>query len=385
MRKPLSFLIVAAVVAASAGLASCSEEPAAAEVITIGVFEPLTGANSGGGVDEYQGVRLANKQFPEVLGKKVRLAIADNKSDKHEAARVATFLVQKERVNAVIGSWGSVLSLAAVPIFADARIPAVAATATNPAVTRNNDYYFRICFLDSFQGTASARYAFETLKARKAAIIREVPSNYSVSMTRHFVDEFIRLTDNPASIVFTSSYNIGDRDFTAQLTHIKYLKPDVIFAPGHYTESALVIKQARALGITALFVGGDTWDTNAFLAAGGLAVEGVVMSAFFSSDVPINPTSEVFLKSFRDEYQKEPSAIAALGYDAYLVILDAIRRANSAEPGKIRDALAQTRDFEGAAGYITINAEHNADKSVVFKTIKDGQFVFLKTVKSRLE
>jgi branched-chain amino acid transport system substrate-binding protein len=366
-------------VATSAGLASCSEEPVADEVIKIGVFEPLSGANSGGGDDEYQGIRLANKHFPKVLGRRVRLAVVDNKSSKHEAARVAALLAQQE-VSAVIGSWGSALSMVGAPIFADAGIPAVAATATNPALTRNNDYYFRICFLDSFQGTVSARYAFETLKARSAAIIREAPSNYSVSMTRYFTNEFIRLTGNPGAIVFTASYNTGDRDFTAQLAHIKYLNPDVIFAPGHYTESALLIKQARALGITARFIGGDTWDTNAFLALGGLAVEDVIMSSFFATDVPINPTSEAFLKSFRDEYRAEPSAIAALGYDAYLVILDAIRRANSSDPENIRDALAKTKDFEGAAGYITINAERGADKSVVFKTIKDGQFVFLKTV-----
>ena len=166
-----------------------------------------------------------------------------------------------------------------------------------------------------------------------------------------------------------------------QLTNIKKFEPDAIFAPGNYTESALIIKQARALGINAQFIGGDTWDMAAFLEVGGPAVEGAVVSTFFANDVPINKTSEAFLKSFRDEYKKEPSGVAALGYDAYLVILDAIKRANSAEPQKIRDALTQTKDFEGSAGSITINAERNADKAAVFKTVKDGKFVFLTTVK----
>ena len=133
--------------------------------------------------------------------------------------------------------------------------------------------------------------------------------------------------------------------------------------------------------MTAQFLGGDTWDMAAFQEVGGAAVEGATFSTFFANDIPINKTSEAFLKSFREEYKKEPAAVSALGYDAYMVILDAIKRANSAEPQKIRDALAQTKDFEGSAGAITINAERNADKEAVFKTVKDGKFVFLTTVK----
>ena len=206
-------------------------------------------------------------------------------------------------------------------------------------------------------------------------------NDYSVGLAKFFVDEFVKLSGDPASIVATSDYNTGDQDFSAQLTNIKQFEPDVIFAPGNYTESALIIKQARALGMTAKFVGGDTWDENAFLEVGGAAVEGATFSTFFANDVPINKTSEAFLKAFRAEYKKEPAAVAALGYDAYMVILDAITRANSAEPQKIRDALTQTKDFEGSAGNITINAERNADKAAVFKTVKEGKFTFLTTVK----
>ena len=197
------------------------------------------------------------------------------------------------------------------------------------------------------------------------------------------MDKFVKLTGDAASIVATADYNTGDQDFTAQLTNIKKSEPDAIFAPGNYTESALIIKQARALGMNVQFIGGDTWDMAAFLEVGGPAVEGAVFSTFFANDVPINKTSEAFLKSFREEFKKEPSAVSALGYDAYLVILDAIKRANSAEPQKIRDALTTTKDFEGSAGVITINAERNADKEAVFKTVKDGKFVFLTTVKPK--
>ena len=390
-RRIFSTLTLAALVTAAATLVGCSKQPAAsstdssapaaatasADVIKIGVFEPLTGANGAGGTEELEGIRLANKLYPEVLGKKVELVVVDNKSDKVEAANAATVLTQKDKVNAVLGSWGSSLSMAGGPIFADAKIPAVAISATNPNVTIGNEYYFRVCF----QGTAGAAYAFDTLKAKKVAIVREVSNDYSVGLAKFFVDHFTKLTGDPASVVATADYNTGDQDFTAQLTNIKKANPDVIFAPGNYTESALIIKQARALGITAPFIGGDTWDIDSFLQVGGPAVEGAVVSTFFANDVPINKTSEDFLKAYREEFKKEPSAYAALGFDGYRVVLDAITRAGSADPQKIRDALAQTKGFEGAAGEITINANRDADKPAVFKQVKDGKFVFLSTVK----
>lgn len=381
MKKAISLLTLAAAVAVGGSLVSCSSPSVDNDVIKIGVFQPLTGANAAGGADEYDGAKLANKLVPKVLGKTIQLVAVDNKSDKVEAANAATVLVQKEKVKAVIGSWGSSLSMAGGPIFAEAKIPAVAVSATNPNVTKGNDYYFRVCFLDPFQGIVGASYAFNTLKAKKVAVIREVSNDYSVGLAKFFIDEFVKLSGNKDSIVAVSDYNTGDQDFSAQLTNIKKFEPDVIFAPGNYTESALIIKQARALGMKAQFIGGDTWDFGAFLDIGGEAVEGAAFSTFFANDVPINKTSEVFLKAFREEYKKEPSAVAALGYDAYLVIVDAITRAGSADPQKIRDALAQTKDLEGAAGVITINAERNADKDAVFKTVKGGKFVFLTTVK----
>ena len=356
----------------------------AESVLKIGVFEPVTGENGGGGFQEVLGIRYANQQIPTVeLGGetyKIELVEVDNKSDKTEAVTAAQSLMASG-VSVVLGSYGSGVSIAAGEIFADAGVPAIGVSCTNPQVTLGNDFYFRVCFLDPFQGTVGAAYAFNELKAKKVAIIREVSNDYSVGLAKFFVDHFVKLSGDEKAIVATADYNTGDQDFSAQLTNIKQFEPDVIFAPGNYTESALIIKQARDLGITAKFIGGDTWDINAFLEVGGAAVEGAIVSTFFANDVPINKTSEAFLKSFRDEYKKEPPAVAALGYDAYLVVLDAIKRANSAEPQKIREALTQTKDFEGSAGSITINAERNADKAAVFKTVKDGKFVFLTTVK----
>lgn len=357
---------------------------AADPVIKFGVFEPLTGANAGGGELEVEGIRLANELYPTVNvgGKtyKIELVIADNKSDKVEAANAAQRLVDKDKVQVVLGSWGSSLSMAAGPIVKQAKVPAVGLSCTNPLVTKGNEYYFRVCFLDPFQGTVMANYAFKEVKARKAVIVREISNDYSVGLAKFFTDAFVKLAGDKNAILTTLNYNTNDTDFSAQLTEIKKFKPDVIFAPGNFTESALLIKQARELGIATPFLGGDTWETPEFLDVGRKFVEGAVFSTFFATEVPITATSKIFLDAYRKKYNKEPAAVTALGFDGYLVARAAIERAKSIDTVKIRDAIAQTKDFPGAAGIITLDAEGDAVKSAVIKVVKDGKFSYLTTV-----
>jgi branched-chain amino acid transport system substrate-binding protein len=358
--------------------------PAAPKTVKFGVFEPLTGANAGGGALEVEGVKLANELYPTVkVGDKeykIELVISDNKSDKVEAANAAQRLVDKDKVHVVLGSWGSSLSMAAGPIVKQAKTPAIGLSCTNPLVTKGNEYYFRVCFLDPFQGTVMANYAFKEAKARKAVIIREVSNDYSVGLAKFFADAFELLTGDTSSILAELNYNTGDTDFSAALTEIKKFKPDVIFAPGNFTESALIVKQARELGITTPFLGGDTWETPEFLDVGKAAVEGVVFSTFFATEVPITETSKIFLDEYRKKYNKEPAAVTALGFDGYLVARAAIEKAGSLDRTKIRDAIAVTKDFPGAAGLITLDAEGDAVKSAVIKTVKDGKFSYLTTV-----
>lgn len=356
----------------------------AANVIKFGVFEPLTGANAAGGAEELDGVRLAQSLYPTVTvdGKEytIELVIADNKSDKVEAANAGQRLVDSDKVTVVLGSWGSSLSMAAGPIFEAAKVPAIGLSCTNPLVTLGNPYYFRVCFLDPFQGTVMANYAFKDVKAKTAVIIREVTNDYSVGLAKFFVGSFKALTGNQSSILAELNYQTGDQDFSAQLTRIKSLKPDVIFAPGNYTESALIIKQARELGITTPFLGGDTWEISEFIDVGRAAVEGAVMSAFFDNDAPLTPLSKVFVSEYQKKYGKLPSGTAVLGFDGYLLAIDAIKRAGSIDPVKIRDALAITKDFAGAAGMVTLDANGDPIKSAVIKVVKDGKFVFNTTV-----
>ncbi len=374
--------IIVAVVLFCVLAAGCSKsEKAESDVIRIGVFEPMTGANAAGGIMELEGIQLANELYPTVLGKKIELVVVDNKSDKVEAANAVTRLVERDKVHVVLGSWGSSLSMAAGPIVEEAGIPAIALSATNPLVTLGNDYYFRVCFIDPFQGTVMANYAYNNVGARTAAIVQEISNDYSVGLAQFFTDSFKQLTGNPNAIVGISNYTTGDQDFSAQLITISQTKPDVIFAPGNYTESALLIKQARELGITIPILGGDTWETPEFLTVGGNAVDGTVISTFYTTETAMTENSKIFLDAFRTKYNKEPASVAALGFDGYLIILDAIERAGSTDSKAIRDMIASTKDFPGAAGTITLDTNGDAVKDAVIKEVKNGSFVYSATVK----
>lgn len=351
------------------------------DTIKIGVFEPLTGANAAGGEAELEGVKLANKLYPEVLGKKVELVTADNKSDKAQATTAAARLIEKDKVSAIVGSWGSSLSMAAGELVKKNKVPAVGASCTNPLVTKDNDYYFRVCYLDPFQGTVMANYAYKS-GAKKAAIVQEVSNDYAVGLATYFKEAFVKLTGDPNSVVTTVNYNTNDQEFSAQLSAVKQANPDVIFAPGNFTESALVIKQARQLGITVPFLGGDTWDIDEFLTVGGSDVEGATISTFFDDSAPVTNEGKKFVEEYKKEYpDKNMAAVTALGYDAYLVIIKAIEAANSSDPVAIRDALAKTSGVEGATGVLKFNSDGDADKnSAIIKEVKNGKFVYKDTV-----
>lgn len=355
-------------------------DSADSEVIKLGVFEPFTGPNASGGELTFEGIELAFEEVGEVLGKKIELVKVDNKSDQVEASNAAQRLVDKDKVNAVIGSYGSSNSIAGGVVFKAAMIPAVGCSPTNPAVTKGNEYYFRVCFIDPFQGTVMANFAVNNLKAKTAAVIKDVSSDYSVGLVKFFTDAFVA-ANGEDSIVAEASYKTGDQDFTSQLNNIKQANPDVIFLPGNYGECALMIKQARDLGIEAPMLGGDTWESPDFISIGGENInKEVYFSSHFTAEQPVNDVSKEFLEKYKAKFNKESNAFAALGYDAYMVIIDAIERAKSADPQAIRDALAQTENFIGATGTITLDAEGDAVKSAVINKVEDNNFIYLTTV-----
>lgn len=381
-KKLLSLLAVSAL--ATGLLAGCGGEEKAADsnVVKVGVFLPLTGDNAAGGELELRGIKLANKLHPEVLGKKVELVVADNKSDKAEAASVAARLIEKDKVSAIVGSYGSSLSMAAGNIVKENKVPAVGTSCTNPQVTANNDYYFRACFIDPFQGKVMAEYAHQN-GFKKVAIVQEVSNDYSVGLAKFFREEFIKLTGDENSIVDVANYQTGDKDFTAILTNIKAQNPDAVFAPGNFTESALLVKQARQLGITAQFMGGDTWETQEFIDVGGKDVEGVALSTAFDREKASTEEAKKFLDAYTQEYNGEPSALTAMAYDAYLIAVNGIEKAGTAtDTVKIRDAIAATKDLECVTGMTTLDENGDPIKDVVIKTVKDGKFTFKDYVKA---
>ncbi|HHV72989.1 MAG TPA: ABC transporter substrate-binding protein [Clostridia bacterium] len=380
MKKKIIFGIILVLVA-SLILSGCGGQKTSSEdVIKIGVFEPMTGDSASGGQMTYEGIELANSLYPEVLGKKVELVLVDNKTDKTEAANAVNRLIDKVKVCAIIGSYGSSLSMAAGPIVKEKGVPAVGCSPTNPLVTKDNDYYFRVCFIDPFQGTVAAKYAVNEAGAKKAAILRNVENDYSVGLANYFQEAFVKLTGSEDSIVAVLDYVKDTQDFTAQLTTLANKDVDVIFAPGDYNQVALLIKQARQLGIKAPFMGGDTLDAPEFFQIGGADVEGVVITNHYSPEAPVTEVSKEFVEAYKQKYNKEANAFAALGFDAYKVILDAIERANSTDPKAIRDALAQTKGFEGATGIITLDENGDANKSAVVLKAEGGKFNYLSTV-----
>ncbi len=384
-------LLLAAVLALSAFTTGCgggsNGGDAPPDTIKIGVFEPLTGADAAGGQLEKQGIDLAHELYPDVAvnGKTVpvELIYADNKSDKTESVNAARSLTEEFGAHIVLGSWGSSYSIAAVPVFKEAGIPAIGTSCTNPLVTLGNDYYFRVCFIEPFQGRAMAEYAFRDSGFQKVAVIREVTNIYSVTLCKLFEEAFKELTGEEDCITGTGEYRTGDRDFSAQLTAVKNSGAEAVFFPGSYMESALIMKQARELGIDLPFLGGDTWDTPEMIRIAGTAAEGAVYSGAYDPAAPLTGRTTEFLDAFAEKYGDDayPADVAALGFDAYLLALETVEKAGTADGTALRDALAGTKDFEGATGYITLDDNGDAVKPAVIKTFQNGGIVYKSFVK----
>jgi branched-chain amino acid transport system substrate-binding protein len=356
----------------------------AAEPIRIGVCEPLTGQNAFGGQLELEGVQLAHKEMPEVLGRPVELVVVDNKSDKVEAANAFNRLIAKEKVVGIIGSYASSLSLAGGEVSEKAKIPAVATSSTNPLVTQGKKYYFRVCFIDPYQGAGAATYAIQTLNAKKAAILKEVSSDYAVGLASFFGASFQKLG---GEIVANLNYNAGDQDFTAQLTDIISKKPDLLFIPAYFAEGAIIMKQARELGATFRIMGGDAMDNPEAVKIGGAAVEGFLWTGFpYDPNMPnMNPTAKKFTENWKKAYPgKESNVNATLGYSAYMVFMKAIENAGSADPEAITKALAEMKNFPVPTGEITMNKDHNPDSAIGVMEIKNGKRVYLGEVQPAL-
>ncbi|MBO4301483.1 MAG: ABC transporter substrate-binding protein [Desulfovibrio sp.] len=345
--------------------------------IKVGVYLPLTGQNAFGGQLELEGVRLAQKEMPKVLDRPVELVVVDNKSDKVEAANAVKRLVERDKVVALIGTYGSSLAMAGAEVAEKAMIPGVGTSCTNPLVTQGKKYYFRACFIDPYQGAAAATYAYDNLGFRKAAVLMDMTNDYAVGLSSFFSRSFKKLG---GSVVATLKYSSGDQDFTAQLTELIAKKPDIVFMPAYFAEGAIIMKQARELGATFRLMGADAMDNPDTLKLGGKAAEGFLHTTFPYDPTMPSMTDEArrFTEAWKVAYpDKETNVNGALGYNTYFLIVDAIKRANSVDPQAIAKALEETRELPTALGKLSINATHDAEMPVGIIEYKDGKRVYV--------
>ena len=348
--------------------------------IVLGANYEMTGALAAVAKQTVNGINLAIKQTNAqggVLGKQIKLVVADNKSEPSESANSITKLIKNDNVKLVFGSVASSNVLATVQIAQDSKIPLITATATNPSVTVENNqvhpYVFRTCFIDPFQGEVMANFAAKSLQAKTAVMYIDSSSDYSKGLAKIFAEKF---TANGGTIVAEESFLQKDQDFKATLTKIKAINADVVFIPAYYEEVGKIIRQAREIGVTSKLIGTDGWDDPKLIEIAGLnAVEGTFFSNHYSPQDQ-DPKVVDFVQAYKAEYNQDPSALAVLGYDCALVVIDAIKRAGSDDPEKIRQALEETKNLQVTTGSLSIDANHNPIKSAVVVELKNGQQVF---------
>ena len=373
----VAMLLVAAMVAGCGGSA-----PKAADVIKIGHAVALTGDSSMWGQAEKNALEMEIEKINKaggVLGKKIQLIAYDTRADATEAVNVTKRLVSQDKVSAIIGPGQSGVAIAMTSVTEPGKVPFLATTATNPKVTVDDktqkvrEYAFRTCFIDPFQGTVAAQFAVKDLKAKSAAVIYDVGSDYSSFLGKYFVEEFNKQKGN---IVANEAFRSNELDFRAILGKVKQANPDVVFVPTMQKEAALILKQARDLGITAKFVGGDGWGSPDIVTLGGSAVEGSFFVNLASND---DPDIQNFIKDYKAKFNQEPVLPnPVMAIDGLMAVVEAIKKANSTDPVKITEQLVKIKDLQVLTGKLTIDPlTHNPlNKPAVIQEIKGGKFIF---------
>jgi branched-chain amino acid transport system substrate-binding protein len=366
--------------AAIAFLAITCAGPANQNEILIGEFTSFTGTTATFGQSTHNGIMLAFDQVNAaggIGGKKIRVVSEDTQSRAEEAATAVTKLIHQNRVSALLGEASSSRSLAAAPIAQAQKVPMITPSSTNPKVTQAGDYVFRVCFIDSFQGAVMAKFAANTLKAKRVAILYDVRNDYAVGLRQYFISTFKGLG---GQIAAEQSFSEGDSDFRAQLTQLKASNPEALFVPGYYTEAGTIARQARELGLPVPLLGSDGWDSPRLFEIGGKAIEGSYISNHYSTQDRSSPTIQKFVADYKARYGVIPDSPAALGFDAASILADALRRAGTSDGPKLRDAIAATVNFPGVTGRITIDKDRNAVKPAVVLKVVDGKYQYVETV-----
>ncbi|WP_426755262.1 ABC transporter substrate-binding protein [Myxococcus sp. Y35] len=364
---------------AAQGQEAAGGAPVDANTILLGVVGSLTGGQATFGISTRNGIELAVKEANAaggVKGKKLAVRVYDNQSKPEEAAQAATRLITQDKVVIVLGDVASSNSLAMAEKAQAAGVPMITPSSTNPTVTEKGDYIFRVCFIDPFQGFVMAKFARENLKLDKVAVLQDNKSAYSIGLADVFNRKF---TELGGKVTAVESYSQGDTDYRAQLTAIRKSQPEGIYVPGYYSEVGIIARQAREVGLKVPLMGGDGWDSEKLFELGGSAIEGGYFSNHYSPDNP-DPRVQKFIADYKAAYGAVPDALAALGYDAARVAIAALERAKDLSGPAVRDAIAQTKDFPGVAGTVTLDANRNAVKSAVVLKVEDGKTQYVTTI-----
>ena len=352
--------------------------------IQIGIYEPMSGADSDAAKAEIKGIELAHEVYPNIGGKIVELVYSDNSSDIDAAETAINNLISK-KPDIILGSYGSVYSMIAGKPVNDAKIPAIAITNDNPLVTKNYPYYFRVCYVDSNQGDLLAKYVLEQKQETTAGVLIPNNDDVAMAMATTFVDRIEAETENEDAITAYETYKPGQKDFTKPLKAIQESGVKSVLLPGDSADSANIINQAADMGLDVMFLGPTDWSSKEFRSelSSSVSKEHLVFVNFFTADDTINQESEKFLEAYHEKYgkDKEPEDSVALGYDAYLIAINAVNDAGNDPSGNdIRKVLASAKEFQGASGNITFNTEGDPLRSAQISTWEGKKIVSTYTV-----
>ncbi len=369
-------------------LASCKDKgeapssdgtspPPAAETgpLVIGAYLSMTGSTATFGITTERGARMAVEEINAaggIKGRKLELAVLDTQGKADEAGNAVARLIDVNKAVALLGEIQSSLSLVGGRIAQRRQVPMVSPSSTNTKVTEVGDYIFRVCFIDPFQGYVMAKFAHENLKLTKVAILKDVRSDYSIGLTDAFKAAFTKMG---GQISAEESYGAGDTEFSAQLTKIKATGPDGLYVPGYYTEVGAISRQARRLGLTVPMMGGDGWESEELRNIGGKDILGSYFSNHFAHDNP-TPSAKKFIDAYQAKFKEPAPGLSALGYDAVIVIADAMKRATDLTPKAIRDALATTKGVDAVTGKLTFDQNRNPVKPAVVVKVTDKGEMF---------
>lgn len=382
MKKKLALLLSVVMILSLAFTGCGGGGDAESDTIKIGWIGALTGDMAPWGKCESQALQMYIDQQNEaggVLGKQIELVPYDTKGDNNEAVNAVKRLIAQDKVCAVLGPNASAAAIAIKGALNEGKVPDISTVGTNPEITVNkdgslNEYNFRVCFTDPYQGAVAAGYAADELGAKSAAILYDVASDYSQGFMEFFIETF---EEKGGKIVAKEGCKTGDTDFRPQMTKIKNADPDVILLPlGSYKEVALSANQARELGIDSVLLGGDTWPSETLFEMAGPALEGSFVVNHFDYN---DPAAAEVTKMYKEKYDANPEINAYMVYDAFKLLIAAIEKAGSADPQAITDALTQV-EIDGVTGHISLSADdHNPvgkeaamQQIVKSDTAKDG-------------